>query len=105
MHNVVITDTAEGELRLISEYLAFFGAQTASSFISEVQDKVSMLKDGVVEFPLARDPDLVQAGFHVVLVKSYLMLYSIADNGDVNIAHVFHQSQDYANIVIGSFQS
>lgn len=100
MRNVIIADTAEGELRLINEYLAFFGAQTADSFVDAVQDKVSMLKEGVVEFPLAKDPDLAQAGFHAALVKNYVMLYSIADNGDVYVAHVFHQSQDYAKLVV-----
>ena len=100
MRNVVITDTAEGELRLIAEYLSFYGAQTANSFIEAVQDKIAMLEEGVVEFPLARDSDLAQAGYRTVLIGNYLMLYGVADNGEVYIAHLFHQSQDYAALVI-----
>ena len=99
MRNVIITETAEGELRLINEYLQFFGPKTAESFVDAVAARISALKEGVVEFPIARDPDLAQAGFRVALVKSYLMLYRIADNGDVHVAHVFHQSQDYTKLV------
>ena len=99
MRNVIVTNTAEGELRLINEYLAFFGPRTADSFVDAVAKAIATLKDGVVEFPPSRDPDLADAGFHVVLVKSYFMLYRITDNGDVHVAHVFHQSQDYAKLV------
>lgn len=99
MRNVIVTDTAEGELRLINEYLAFFGPGTADSFVEAVADKVSMLESGIVEFPISRDPDLAKAGFRAALVKSYIMLYRVAENGDVYIAHVFHQSQDYAKLI------
>jgi len=100
VRNVVITDTAESEFRLINEYLSFFGPGTADAFVNALAGKIDALKEGVVEFPISRDPDLAQAGFHAALVNSYIMLYRIAENGDVHIAHVFHQTQDYAKLVI-----
>lgn len=100
MRNVIVSETAEDELRLINEHLSFYSVGTADSFVDAVEDKISMLKEGVVEFPAARDPDLAQAGFHIALVKSYLMLYTVDDGGDVYVAHVFHQSQDYAALVV-----
>lgn len=99
MRNVIVTEAAEGELRFINEYLAFFGPGTADSFVDAVAERISTLKEGIVEFPISRDPDLAKAGFHAALVKSYIMLYRVAENGDVYVAHVFHQSQDYAKLV------
>lgn len=72
MRNVIVSETAEDELRLINEYLSFYSVRAADSFVDAVEDKISMLKEGVVEFPVARDSDLAQAGFRIALVKSYL---------------------------------
>ena len=69
------------------------------SFAREFDRKVEMLRDGIVEFPIARHPKLAAASYRVAFVKNYLMLYQVADDGTVRIAHVFHQSQDYASLV------
>ena len=64
------------------------------------EDRIAMLEQGVIEFPVARDPALSAAGYHATLVKSYVILYTVTEEGEVRIAHVFHQSQDYASLVI-----
>ena len=99
MRNVIVSATARSELQLITDYLSVFGNITAMSFAREFDRKVEMLRDGIVEFPLARHPKLAAAGYRVIFVKNYLMLYQVTDEGTVCIAHVFHQSQDYASLV------
>ena len=99
MRRVVVSDAAEAEIGLINEYLSVYSAKTASDFVAAVEAKIDILGQGVVEFPLARDPDLAEAGYRSALVNSYLMLYTVEENGDAPIAHVFHQSQDYAALV------
>ena len=69
------------------------------SFVREFDNKIKMLEEGVVEFPIVRHPELAGAGYHVALVKNYLMLYRVNDMNVVQVAHVFHQSQDYAVLV------
>ena len=102
MRKAIVSDTARSELRLITEYLAVFSRNTAVSFVREFDDKIKTLEEGVVEYPIARQPELSAMGFRIALVKSYLMLYTVDDGGDVYVAHVFHQSQDYAALVVAA---
>ncbi len=99
MRDVVVSATARSELRNITSCLASFGSVTARSFARELDRKVASLREGVVEYPYARHPELAAAGYRVALVKSYLLLYKVNPDGSVGIAHVFHQSQDYASLV------
>ena len=92
MRDVVISGAAESEISVIDEYLTVFGVSTADSLLDAIQDKVAMLEEGVVEFPIAHHPKLAAAGYRVVLVKGYLMLYKVAEDGSVQVAHIFHQS-------------
>ena len=101
MRSVTVADAAKDELRLITEYLSAFDRVTADSFAREYDRKWKMLAEGVVEFPAARHPELAAMGYRVALVKNYLMLYRVIAPDEVLIAHVFHQSQDYAPIVLG----
>ena len=100
MRSVVVSEDAESELELVYDYLSVFGEQTAEKFLSSAYEKcIGMLEDGVVEFPLSRHPKLSAAGYHVVLVNSYLVLYRLTAPEEVYVAHIFHQSQEYARLV------
>ena len=99
MRSVAVSAAAEAEIDLINEYLAVYSRKAADAFLDAVEDRIATLEQGVVEFPVARDPALSAAGYHSALVKSYIMLYTVAEEGEVRIAHVFHQSQDYASLV------
>ena len=95
---VRIQPTAERELDAIVAYLAAFGQATASAFLNAWESMLVSLRDGTVDYRLSRFLPLAQLGYHSVLVKSYVVLY-FKDGEDVVIAHVFHQSQDYAKLV------
>ena len=101
MRKVVISQDAESELELIYGYLSIFGARTADRFLDAYEECVSTLEEGVVEHPLSRHPELRRSGYRVALVNSYLVLYRVAAHDEVHVAHVFHQSQDYAKLVTG----
>ncbi len=95
---VCIQPTAERELEAIVAYLAAFGPATASAFLDDWESMLASLRDGVIEFRLSRFLPLARLGYHSVLVGSYVVLY-FKEGESVVIAHVFHQSQDYARIV------
>ena len=99
MRNVTVGDAAEAELSLIVEYLSFFGASTADDFIDAYESKIESLREGVVEYPLSRHKRLARAGYRVALVKNYIVLYRVVSEDFVFVAHIFHQSQDYARLV------
>lgn len=75
------------------------GPNTASAFLDEWENVIECLKDGSVEHRLSRFEPLAKLGYHTVLVKGYIALY-FKEEEDVVIAHLFHQSQDYASIVL-----
>ena len=97
--DVRIQPTALRELDAIAAYHSAFGAQTAATLHDGWGAMLERLREGAVEYPLSRFDVLAQLGYRAVLVKSYVALYFCEGDSRV-IAHVFHQSQDYANIVL-----
>ena len=96
---VRIQPTALGELERTIEYLFNFGPNTVSAFLDEWENTIERLRDRSVEHRLSRLESLARLGYHTVLVKSYIVLY-FNEGDDVVIAHLFHQSRDYASIVL-----
>ena len=115
---VRILPSAEAELDSIVGYLAGLGAQTARRFTEAYRAKLELIASEVVEFGLSRMPELAALGYRSTLVNSYVLLFYYEDvEGLVEggagtsggkgsparravIAHVFHQSQDYARLVL-----
>ncbi len=96
---VRIQPTAQKELESIVAYLSSLGLGAARSFLGEWETAIEGLRDGVVEHRLSRFETLARLGYRTIIVGSYIILYF--KEGDVAIvAHLFHQSQDYANIVL-----
>lgn len=96
---VRIQPTAIGELERTVEYLLGFGPNTASAFLDEWKNVIERLRDESLEHRLSRFEPLARLGYHTILVKSYIVLY-FKEGNDVVIAHFFHQSLDYARIVL-----
>ena len=97
--NARIQPTALRELESIVEYLSAFGPSTAASFLDEWEKALEGLHGGIVEHRLSRFTVLARLGYHTILVKGDVILY-FKEGDDVVIAHLFHQSQDYATIVL-----
>lgn len=96
---VRIQPTALRELENTVEYLLNFGLSTASAFLDEWENVIERLRGGSVEHRLSRFESLARLGYHTVLVKGYIALY-FKEGDNVIVAHLFHQSQDYANTVL-----
>lgn len=101
--SVRIQPTALRELESIVDYLSAFGPGTASSFLDEWEGALEELREGIIEHRLSRFDVLARLGYHTILVKGYVALYFKDENGIV-IAHIFHQSQDYASMVLNGIQ-
>ncbi len=97
-YNVKILPTAKLEVEGIVEYLLGHGVNTARRFSVKFRAQLELLASGVVDFGPSFISELSALGYHACLVNTYVMLYYY-DGGDVVIAHVFHQSQDYATLV------
>lgn len=96
--NIRILPSAEEEVDAIVSYLFGFGVQVARRFTEEYRHQLELLASGIVDYELSSLPELANMGYRSCRVNSYILLYYRKDN-DVIIAHVFHQSQDYARLV------
>ncbi len=96
----VILDEAQREYRTIASYLAevLKSPQAAANFMDTFDRQLSLIAETPEIFALSRVPELAARGYRTALANNYIMLYKVHE-GMVVVAHVFHQTQDYARLV------
>ena len=95
-----ILPRAESELEEIVSYLCdILGSPSAArSFLDDFIGQVDAICEHPIMRPLSHLPELVALGYRSAPVGNYLFLYRVTDDWIV-VAHVLHQSQDYARLV------
>lgn len=98
---LVITADAALELVSIVDYIKedLETPAIADSFVSEFRRIARLVCSSPESKPLCPDPYLSSRGYRSFRVKGYIALY-LYSNGIVYVDHVFHQSQDYAALVV-----
>lgn len=96
---VRILEGAWAEVEEIMAYLSDQNSNSAIEFLAEFEDKMALIASGAVTFRLSRMPELAALGYRTVLIGNYVALY-YEDGEVVVVAHVFHQRQDYAPLVV-----
>lgn len=97
---VRIQPSALRELEDIVMYLSSFGSATVKSFLVEWEKTLEELRSGTVKHRLSRTDVLARLGYRTVLLGGYVVLFFQDGNDMIVIAHLFHQSQDYADPVL-----
>lgn len=97
--SVRILPSAEEEVSEIVAHLKSQSDNAARRFISAYQKKLELLSTGIIDFGLSHLPELARLGYHACRAENYIILYCHDTNGIV-IVHVFHQSRDYARLVL-----
>jgi plasmid stabilization system protein ParE len=96
----VVLTSAQLEFEAIVAYLAeeLANPSAAKHFINEFEQSL----DAICELPemhaLSRMPELAALGYRPLLFANYVALYRF-DGQQVVIAHIFHQTQDYARLI------
>lgn len=95
-----ILSSAQLEFESIVEYLAveLANPKAADAFMAEFERQLNLVCDTPELHGLSRIPELAAMGFRPMLVKRYVALYRF-DGEKVVVAHIFHQTQDYARLV------
>ncbi len=95
-----ILKEAAREYRDIVHYLAevLNSPDATRSFMDEFDYQLDLVCDIPELYGLSRMKELAALGYRTLLVNNYVALYRI-DDDTVVVAHVFHQSQDYAKLV------
>lgn len=99
-YKVVVLEGAQREIKEIVNYLVNIlqSPQAASNFLDEFDHQVDLLKSNPDLFAIPMLPELAAKNYHTSHINNYIMLYSVR-NEYVYVAHVFHQTQDYARLV------
>ena len=99
-YSIAIAAEAMREYEQIVSYLSgtLKSPGAAKGFSEEFMRQVDALRDNPGLHALSRMPELAAKGYRPLFVNTYVALYKIVDD-TVVIAHVFHQSQDYARLV------
>lgn len=90
--------TAQEDIESIASYLGKYGIQTVGTFTGKLRSQVQLIAFGTVDYGLSRLPEFAERGYHTCQVNNYVMLYFYEGDESV-IAHLVHQSQDYARLV------
>lgn len=95
-----ILKEAAREYRDIVRYLAevLNSPDAACGFMDEFDYQLGLVCDMPELYGLSRVKELAALGYRTLLVKNYVALYKIDDDAVV-VAHIFHQSQDYAKLM------
>lgn len=99
-YKVVILDSAQNEYESIVSYLAgsLSNKTAAQNFMSEFRRQLDFITDQPFLRTLSHIPELAARGYRKTPVNKYVMLYRVKGQ-TVYVAHVFHQTQDYARLV------
>ncbi len=96
----IILPSAQLEYRSIVEYLAGVLASPAAAtgFMDEFGRQLDLVCEMPEIRPLSHIPQLAEMGSRPMLVNRYVALHRF-DGEKVVVAHIFHQTQDYAPLV------
>ncbi|MGO5317115.1 type II toxin-antitoxin system RelE/ParE family toxin [Paraeggerthella hongkongensis] len=100
-YEYVILRGAQNDYRGIVEYLLDVkrSPQAARRFVDEFDRQLGIVCDNPLLHALSRMPELASLGYRSFFVNKYIVLYAFRDDRVV-VAHVLHQTQDYARLVM-----
>lgn len=98
-HDYLILEGAQRDYEGIVHYLAgnLASPSAADRFMDEFDREIEIVCENPYLHAHSRMPELAALGYRPFFVGSYVALYTVRE-GMVVVAHVFHQSQDYARL-------
>ena len=98
-YSVHFTEEALADQTNIVEYLvkSLSSPTAARHFLRELEEIVFELEQTPSAFPYSREPRLKNLDYQKFLFMNHIALFRV-DGNDVYVAHIFHQSQDYAKL-------
>ena len=99
-YNVVILKSARYEYESIVGYLAqiLMNPRASGNFVAEFEYQLDLLRKQPPLRPLSHIRELAARNYRSFPVNNYVCLYKF-ERDAIYIAHVFHQSQDYAHLI------
>lgn len=99
-YSVTILKSAQREYESIVSYLSLTlgNRQAAKRFTAEFKREVDLVSVNPLIRGLSSIPEVAALGYRSCPVNQYVFLYKMKGS-KVEVAHIFHQSQDYARLL------
>ena len=100
-HDYLILEGTQRDYERIIRYLSgdLATPSAAVRFMDEFDRQIETVCENPRLHALSRMPELAALEYRSFFVNSYVAFYSIRED-TVVVAHIFHQSQDYARLAI-----
>jgi len=101
-YSINITDLAEEDILATVRYIAntLKNPVAANNLLDEIERHEKILEDTPNIYPFVNDVYLSDKGLKYVIIKNYLMFYTIdEDNKIVNIIRFLYKRRDWKNIL------
>jgi len=93
---------AERDIIEIGKYIAveLSAPESASKLLDEIDACISNLREMPKKFPLVRNEEFAKRGIRSMIVKNYLVFYTVDDKTNtVNIISVMYNKRDWNNLL------
>lgn len=99
-YKIRVTNTFAAEYKNVIKYFPEILKEksAAKNLNDEFIRIVNLIESNPNLFALSKEKELKKRHYHKVNVNNYLVLYKVSKQ-EIFLAHIFHQSQDYAKLV------
>jgi addiction module RelE/StbE family toxin len=97
-YSVLIYPTAEKDLLEIKDYFTNKLKTSPNNLFSKLLEKIELIEDNPLIFPLCTDPNLNQLGYRLVPIDNFLLFYRIDEN-IVQIHRFIYGKRNYIEIL------
>ncbi|MDA8334505.1 MAG: type II toxin-antitoxin system RelE/ParE family toxin [Peptococcaceae bacterium] len=101
-YKIAVSEPAENDLRDIVRYISsqLSAPITALKMMDTIEEAIAGLSDIPKTYPLLSDDRLQTMGYHKLLVKNYIVFFSVDDNSNtVNVERILYARRDWLHIL------
>ncbi len=101
-YNIKITQSFEDDLAAVLEYISqkLYNSDAARRLLINAEEKISLIGENPLLYPLYHDDTLSEKGYHYVPVANYLIFYRIDEsNKTIFITRFLYGGQNISTII------
>jgi plasmid stabilization system protein ParE len=101
-YKIAVSEPAENDLRDIVRYISaqLSAPITAPKMMDTIEEVITGLSDIPKKYPLLSDDRLKAMGYRKLLVKNYIVFFSVDDNSNiVDVERILYARRDWLHIL------
>ena len=101
-YKIAVSEPAENDLRDIVRYISsqLSAPITALRMMDTIEEAIAGLSDAPKKYPVLSDDRLQAMGYRKLLIKNYIIFFSIDDNSNtVNVERILYARRDWLHML------